>query len=92
MKNDKKTLPIIALVVLLGMYILPFFAFVSLALIENVMTPEELKTVILNVPSMLVILLTIAAPIVIYKLYNSKISNLNLNRPINWTTTNISTT
>lgn len=75
MKNDKKTLPIIALVVLLGMYILPFFAFVILALVENVMTPEELKTVILNVPSMLVILLTIAAPIVIYKLYNSKISN-----------------
>ena len=75
MKNDKKTLPIIALVVLLGMYILPFFAFVSLALIENVMTPEELKTVILNVPTMLVILLTIAAPIVIYKLYNSKITN-----------------
>lgn len=75
MKNDKKTLPIIALVVLLGMYILPFFAFVILALVENVMTPEELKTVILNVPSMLVILLTIAVPIVIYKLYNSKISN-----------------
>lgn len=75
MKNDKKTLPIIALVVLLGMYILPFFAFVLLALVENVMTPEELKTVILNVPTMLVILLTIAAPIVIYKLYNSKITN-----------------
>ena len=75
MKNDKKTLPIIALVVLLGMYILPFLAFVTLALTENVMTPEELKTVILNVPSMLVILLTIATPIVIYKLYNSKISN-----------------
>lgn len=75
MKNDKKTLPIIALVVLLGMYILPFLAFVTLALIENVMTLEELKTVILNVPSMLVILLTIATPIVIYKLYNSKISN-----------------
>ena len=75
MKNDKKTLPIIALVVLLGMYILPFLAFVTLALTENVMTLEELKTVILNVPSMLVILLTIATPIVIYKLYNSKISN-----------------
>ena len=57
------------------MYILPFFAFVLLALVENVMTPEELKTVILNVPTMLVILLTIAAPIVIYKLYNSKITN-----------------
>ena len=62
MKNDKKTLPIIALVVLLGMYILPFLAFVTLALTENVMTLEELKTVILNVPSMLVILLTIATP------------------------------
>ena len=74
MKNNK-TLPIAALLVLIAMYILPFLFFMFLAIGTRVMTTEELKTVILNVPTIIVIIITLAIPIVIFKLYNVQLSN-----------------